>query len=122
MRPRNLIATALLATVLVLGTPHHASAQFYVQRNIASDGALPADFTDPDLVNPWGLAASATSPWWLSDNGMSLSTLYNGNTGAKQGFGAVQVPAQGGAVQAVVHRLPIRSRTRDLHLARQIRQ
>ena len=91
MRPRNLIATALLSTLLVLGTPHYASTQFYVQRNLVSDGAVPAEFTDPDLVNAWGLAASATSPWWVSDNGMSLSTLYNGTTGAKQAL-VVTVP------------------------------
>ncbi|HWC74746.1 MAG TPA: TIGR03118 family protein [Gemmatimonadales bacterium] len=59
------------------------SARFYVQHNLVSDGAVPADLVDPDLVNAWGLVASATSPWWVSDNGTDLSTLYNGNTGAK---------------------------------------
>ena len=92
MRPQNLISTASLATVLVLGNPHHASAQFYVQRNLVSDGAVPAELIDPDLVNAWGLAASATSPWWVSDNGTSLSTLYNGNTGAKVAL-VVNIPA-----------------------------
>jgi uncharacterized protein (TIGR03118 family) len=29
------------------------------------------------LVNPWGIAFSATSPFWISDNGPGLSTLYN---------------------------------------------
>src|SRR5256885_9376967 len=38
---------------------------------------------DAGLVNAWGLVASATSPWWVADNGADLSTLYNGNTGAK---------------------------------------
>src|SRR5215471_11029933 len=41
---------------------------------------------DPDLVNGWGLARSATSPWWVADNGpdptTSKSTLYTG-AGAK---------------------------------------
>src|SRR5262249_53687180 len=41
---------------------------------------------DPDLVNAWGLARSATSPWWVADNGpdpsTSKSTLYTG-AGAK---------------------------------------
>jgi uncharacterized protein (TIGR03118 family) len=44
-----------------------------------------AAVTDPDLVNPWGLSRSATSPWWVADNGTGLSTLYNG-AGAKQGL------------------------------------
>src|SRR5262249_53233976 len=60
-----------------------APSRFYAQHNIASDGAVPADLLDPDLVNAWGLVASATSPWWIADNGTDLSTLYNGNTGAK---------------------------------------
>jgi uncharacterized protein (TIGR03118 family) len=32
-------------------------------------------------VNAWGIARSATSPWWVSDNGTGLSTVYNGTTG-----------------------------------------
>jgi uncharacterized protein (TIGR03118 family) len=30
------------------------------------------------LVNPWGLSRSSSSPWWVSDNGTGLATLYNG--------------------------------------------
>jgi hypothetical protein len=33
------------------------------------------------LVNPWGLSRSSGSPWWVSDNGMGLSTRNDG-TGA----------------------------------------
>src|SRR6266568_7092290 len=56
---------------------------FYEQHNLVSDGAVSADLVDAALVNAWGLVASATSPWWVADNGTDLSTLYNGNTGAK---------------------------------------
>ena len=58
-------------------------AQHYQQTNLVSDVPGLAKFTDPDLVNPWGLIASSTSPWWVSDNGTGLSTLYNG-AGVKQ--------------------------------------
>src|SRR5256712_14142630 len=54
--------------------------------NLVSDGAVPADLVDAALVNAWGLVASGTSPWWDADNGADLSTLYNGNTGAKLGL------------------------------------
>src|SRR2546422_7108615 len=64
---------------------------FYEQHNLVSDGAVPADLVDPALVNAWGLVASATSPWWIADNGTDRSTLYNGNTGAKLGL-TVSVP------------------------------
>src|SRR6184192_4390247 len=56
---------------------------FYEQHNLVSDGAVPADLVDAALVNAWGLVASATSPWWVADNGTDSSTLYNGSTGAK---------------------------------------
>src|SRR3989454_11956606 len=59
------------------------ASRFYEQHNLVSDGAVPADLVDPALVNAWGLVASASSPWWIADNGTDLSTLYNGNTGAK---------------------------------------
>src|SRR5206468_308247 len=64
---------------------------FYEQHNLVSDGAVPADLVDAALVNAWGLVASATSPWWIADNGADLSTLYNGTTGAKQAL-TVSVP------------------------------
>src|SRR5207245_158780 len=63
-----------------------APSQFYAQHNLVSDGAVPADLVDAALVNAWGLVASATSPWLIADNGTGLSTLYNGNTGAKLGL------------------------------------
>src|SRR2546422_5249369 len=68
-----------------------APSRFYEQHNLVSDGAVSADLVDPALVNAWGLVASATSPWWVADNGTGLSTLYNGNTGAKLAL-TVSVP------------------------------
>jgi uncharacterized protein (TIGR03118 family) len=37
-----------------------------------------ARITDPNLVNPWGLAFGPTTPAWVSDNGTDVSTLYSG--------------------------------------------
>src|SRR5258706_6838411 len=60
--------------------PHvmHA-ASGYVQHNLVSDVPLLADVTDPNLVNPWGVTATATSPFWVCDERTGLSTLYNTN-------------------------------------------
>src|SRR6266700_5648461 len=57
-------------------------SSFYEQHNLVSDGAVPADLVDPSLVNAWGLVSSATSPWWVANNGTDTSTLYTG-AGAK---------------------------------------
>jgi len=45
---------------------------------------------DPNLVNAWGLSRASGSPWWVSDNGSGLSTLYNA-AGAAQSL-VVTVP------------------------------
>src|SRR5437660_173636 len=61
------------------------SANSFLQTNIDSDIAGIAQNTDPNLVNPWGLAASPTGPFWVSDNGAGVSTIYNAQ-------GATQLP------------------------------
>jgi hypothetical protein len=48
----------------------------YQQTNLISDIPGVARITDPNLVNPWGQAASASSPLWVADNGSDVSTLY----------------------------------------------
>ena len=76
---RILIAAATLAVaaaVLAAATPA-AERNAYVQHNLVSDGFLPADHTDANLVNAWGLTSLPGSPWWVSDNGTDVSTLYN---------------------------------------------
>src|SRR5512133_2421287 len=55
-----------------------SSGGLYVQRNLVSDGAIQAEHTDPNLVNSWGITFRGTSPWWVSDNGPGVTTLYNG--------------------------------------------
>jgi uncharacterized protein (TIGR03118 family) len=62
----------------------------FTQTNLVSDIPGIAANTDPQLVNPWGVSFSPTSPFWVSDNGAGVSTLYDG-TGAKQGL-VVTVP------------------------------
>ncbi|HZD30700.1 MAG TPA: TIGR03118 family protein, partial [Candidatus Angelobacter sp.] len=55
-----------------------ASPNGYGQTNLVSDLPGIAKFVDPNLVNPWGIAFSPTSPLWIADNGTGLATLYNG--------------------------------------------
>ena len=56
-----------------------------------------APVTDGKLVNAWGIAASATSPWWVSNNGSDSSTLYTG-AGAKLGLEVAVAGAPTGIV------------------------
>ncbi len=57
-------------------------AQHYIQTNLVSDLAGQAANRNGNLVNPWGLARSPGSPWWVSNNGTGTSTLYNGSGAA----------------------------------------
>src|SRR5713226_10645807 len=72
------ITTFILAVVLMFGCFTSVFAQHYQQTNLVSDVPGLAPVTDANLVNPWGLIASGTSPWWVADNGTGVSTLYNG--------------------------------------------
>src|SRR6266852_546497 len=77
-------ASAMFALTFtaILALSTFGAAQQYQQTNLVSDIQGLAPTLDGHLVNPWGLIASSTSPWWVSDNNGGVSTLYNGNTGA----------------------------------------
>jgi uncharacterized protein (TIGR03118 family) len=69
---------------------HHKAEQetSFAQTNLVSDGFVPAPTIDPNLINPWGLTLSATSPFWVSDNGMGVTTVYTGG-GVKVNVGGL---------------------------------
>jgi uncharacterized protein (TIGR03118 family) len=78
---KRLVAwTACLA--IVTAVAGHARADEddgYTQTNLVSDGAVAAKFTDPNLLNPWGISfIPGLSPFWVSDNNAGVSTLYDG--------------------------------------------
>jgi uncharacterized protein (TIGR03118 family) len=66
------------AALLALSIGLFANAQNYTQVNLVANTSGVAPVTDPHLVNPWGISRTSSSPWWISDNGTGLSTLYNG--------------------------------------------
>jgi uncharacterized protein (TIGR03118 family) len=76
-------ARSVYATVLFLTAVRLASAatlaNAYLVHNLVADQPGIADFTDPNMVNPWGFATTATSPFWITDGGTGLSTVYSSN-------------------------------------------
>src|SRR5437870_10037758 len=68
---------ALLALAVAMLTAASTRADTYSWTNFQSDIAGVAQHTDPNLVNPWGMAASTGGTIWVSDNGTGVSTLYN---------------------------------------------
>lgn len=67
-----------LALMVAVGASFAATGQSfaYVQTNLVSNIPGLATITDPLLINPWGISASPTSPFWISNQGTSTSTLY----------------------------------------------
>ena len=75
---RAAVLTAIAAGVLAAAAPLGAvpSDDHYAVTGIVSNLATLAPHVDPNLRNGWGLAASATSPWWVADNDVNKATLY----------------------------------------------
>jgi uncharacterized protein (TIGR03118 family) len=73
-----LAATVALAFSGVSAADAHGPGNVYKKRNLVSDIDGVARITDPNLVNPWGLAAGPSTPVWVADNGTDVSTLYSG--------------------------------------------
>lgn len=81
----------ILVVLTMLSIPTLA----YTQTNLTSDIPGLAKFQDSDLVNSWGITHSPTSPWWVSDNGAGVATLYNGS-GVKRPL-VVTIPGVNGS-------------------------
>ena len=88
---------ALFAIPIGLSLAGFAAAAGYSQQNLVSDGAVSAAHVDPDLKNPWGISFGSSTPFWISDNGTGLSTLYDGS-GAKQSMVVTVPPVPGSPV------------------------
>jgi uncharacterized protein (TIGR03118 family) len=56
-----------------------AKSTRYAVRDLVSDGFVPADHVDAQLVNPWGIVFNPNGFVWVADNGTGVSTLYDGN-------------------------------------------
>ena len=96
-----LAATAgLAATGTAAGAsagPAAATANSFGQTNlIASNASFGARLVDKNLTNAWGLAASPTSPIWVSDNNSGFATVYSGGIGGSPVSLDLTVPVPGG--------------------------
>lgn len=75
---RTTLPLVLAASLAAMGTLP-ANAATFQQTNLVSNMPGVALHVDAHLVNAWGISASSTSPFWVSDNGTGVSTLYNGS-------------------------------------------
>ena len=65
----------LLGAAILIAQPRR---DVYLEHGLVSDLPAQAEHQDKNLVNPWGMSSSPTSPIWVSDNGTGLVTVYDG--------------------------------------------
>jgi len=94
----RLFAAAAASGLLLVSAASGAPITSYFQTNLVSDIPGLASHFDANLQNPWGISSSPTSPFWVSDNGKGMATLYN-TSGTPQAL-AVTVPNPAGGISA----------------------
>jgi len=93
---RTIVTRFCVIVGLALLLVSTAFAQHYMRTDLTtnSSNVSSAPNVDPNLVNAWGLTRATGSPWWISDNGTGLSTLYDA-TGAAQSLVVTIPPPKG---------------------------
>ena len=87
------LGPALTVALALAAAPATYAGDFYKQHNLVSDGFVPADHLDANLVNAWGVAFNPFGPVWVADNGTGVSTLYDGSGNAQPLI--VNIPSPG---------------------------
>ncbi|HEX4262930.1 MAG TPA: TIGR03118 family protein [Verrucomicrobiae bacterium] len=81
------LTLATVSAVFSFASVSRADDNKYQQVNLVSDLPNVAALQDTNLVNAWGISFGPATPFWVSDNGTGLSTLYqvtNNAAGAPQ--------------------------------------
>jgi uncharacterized protein (TIGR03118 family) len=86
----------LTSLLLLPALAHAQTAKSYTQTNLISDGSVQARQTDPNMINPWGVAIGQQTPFWINSAGSGLSEVYD--SGPNKQF-AVTIPAAAGSTK-----------------------
>ena len=103
-----LSASLALATCIASLAQADDAETHYRQINLVSDISGIAQVQDTNLVNAWGISFHPTFPFWVSDNGAGVTTLYsvtNDASGVPHGSAtpstAIGIPGAGPAVISI---------------------
>jgi len=94
--PSTLLCSAALALACVPAgaKQHHDNDETHYRAiNLVSDIAGVGQVQDTNLVNGWGISYHDTNPFWVSDNGSGVTTLYAVTNDASGAPHASIVPA-----------------------------
>lgn len=77
---RVLLASATLILLATTAAAHNnGKRDGYSSQVLVSNGSVPANFTDPNLGNTWGIAFNPTGVVWVNNEHTGKATLYDGN-------------------------------------------
>ena len=91
------LARAICALALSISPSALSAGSVFVQTNLVSSVSGLAAHTDPNLVDPWGMSFSATSPFWVSNQNSGTTTLYDGAGNLVEVGGNPSINIPGGA-------------------------
>ena len=78
-RLRTLLLAGVSASLLAAGTQSSlADSTRYEQKNLVSDGTIPAAHVDTHLVNAWGIAFNPAGFVWVNAADGGVSVLFDG--------------------------------------------
>src|SRR5438105_4852293 len=82
----NKLTFLLFAVLTIVQSPSMLLAQQngYKQTNLTANTSGVANQTDPQLVNPWGIAFLPGNPFWIANNRSGTSTLYDAQGNLQQ--------------------------------------
>ncbi len=79
---RRKMLSGMFAVLMVAGAGVAAAKTeptAYLATDLVSDQPGVAPIVDPNLINAWGIAVPPTGAFWVSSEGVGLSTLYAGD-------------------------------------------
>ncbi|MGD1071557.1 MAG: TIGR03118 family protein [Bryobacteraceae bacterium] len=80
-----------LGAALIPAAAQTTGVNSYIQTNLVSNATGGAPVVDPNLIDPWGISFSTSSPFWVSNHLSGTATVYNG-AGTKMST-VVKIPA-----------------------------
>lgn len=93
---RTIVLLAMTLTLAAGPAAAHESTNAYAVRNLVSDGSVPADNTDPNLIDGWGVAFNPNGVVWVNSANAGKSVLYDGNGTPQSLVVAIPAAANGG--------------------------
>lgn len=94
--PLPIVLTAVVSLLIAGFAAAHESHRAYAVRNLVSDGSVPADNNDPNLIDGWGVAFNPNGVVWVNAAGAGKSVLYDGNGVPQSLVVSVSAAANGG--------------------------